>query len=60
MTAFTKGQEVSQIVTAPIVGTVEKFSFDENTGEITVLVTYKDADGNDQQRYFKQSEITAA
>jgi hypothetical protein len=60
MTTFTKGQEVSQVITAPIVGTVEKFAFDENTGERTVLVAFKDADGNDQVRYFKESEITAA
>lgn len=60
MTAFTKGQEVVQVLPAPITGTVEKFSFDENTSEITVLVAYKDANGNEQTRYFKQSEITAA
>jgi type II secretory pathway component PulL len=59
MPTFTQGQEVSQVITAPITGTVEKFSFDENTGEIVVLVSYKDADGNDQQRYFKETEIAA-
>jgi len=60
MTAFTQGQKVTQVLPAPITGTVEKFSFDENTAEITVLVSYQDAEGNDQQRYFKQSEIQAA
>ena len=60
MTTFTKGQQVSQIITAPIVGTVEKFAFDENTGERTVLVSFTDAEGNDQVRYFKETEITAA
>lgn len=60
MPKFTKGQEVSQIIAAPIVGTVEKFAFDENTGEIIVLVSYKDADGEDQMRYFKETEIAAA
>ena len=59
MPKFTQGQEVSQIIAAPITGTVEKFSFDENTGEIVVLVSYKDADGNNQQRYFKETEIAA-
>lgn len=59
MPKFTQGQEVSQIVTAPIVGTVEKFAFDENTGEIIFLVSYKDVDGEDQTRYFKETEITA-
>jgi hypothetical protein len=60
MAKFTQGQEVSQIVDAPIVGKVLKFAFDENTGDRTVLVGYKDADGNDQQRYFKETEIVAA
>jgi len=59
MPKFTQGQEVSQIVTAPITGTVEKFAFDENTGEIVFLVAYKDADGEDQKRYFKETEIAA-
>ena len=59
MTTFTKGQEVSQIISAPIVGTVEKFAFDENTGERTVLVSYEDADGEVQTRYFKETEIAA-
>lgn len=59
MTAFTKGQEVSQIITAPIVGKVAGFSLDQENGEVTVLVAYKDIDGNDQSRYFKQSELAA-
>lgn len=59
MPKFTQGQEVSQIITAPIVGTVEKFAFDESTGEIVFLVAYTDADGNNQKRYFKESEIAA-
>lgn len=54
---FTKGQEVSQIITAPIVGTIEGFSLDQENGEVMVLVAYKDIDGNDQHRYFKQSEV---
>ena len=59
MPKFTQGQEVVQIVAAPITGTVEKFAFDENTGEIVFLVSYKDAEGEDQARYFKESEIAA-
>ena len=59
MTTFTKGQEVSQIISAPIVGVVEKFAFDENTGERTVLVAFKDENGDDQKRYFKETEIAA-
>lgn len=59
MPKFIQGQEVSQIIAAPIVGTVEKFAFDENTGEIVFLVSYTDADGEDQTRYFKETEIAA-
>jgi len=59
MPKFTKGQEVSQIIQAPIVGTVDKFAFDESTGEIIFLVSYKDAEGVDQMRYFKETEIAA-
>lgn len=60
MTAFTKGQAVSQIITAPIVGEVAGFSLDQENGEVIVLVNYTDIDGNEQSRYFRQSEITAA
>jgi len=53
------GQSVTQILPAPIQGTVEGFAFDSSTGEITVLVSYVDSDGETQQRYFKQSELAA-
>ena len=57
MAIFIKGQAVTQVLTSPITGIVEKFAFDENTGERTVLVAFKDANGNDQSRYFKETEI---
>ena len=60
MVAFTKGQAVVQVQAAPIEGVVESFAFDPDTANITVLVSYKDAEGNDQQRYFNQSELAAA
>jgi hypothetical protein len=56
---FTKGQEVSQIIQAPIVGKVAGFSLDQENGEILVLVAYTDIDGAEQTRYFKQSEVAA-
>ena len=59
MVAFTKGQAVAQVQAAPIEGVVESFAFDPNTANITVLVSYKDAEGNDQQRYFNESELVA-
>jgi len=60
MVAFTKGQAVVQVQAAPIEGVVESFAFDPDTANITVLVSYKDAEGNEQQRYFNQAELTAA
>ena len=57
---FTNGQKVTQIMHAPIEGTVAGFGFDPSTGTVTVLVSYTDAEGNDQQRYFQQSELAAS
>lgn len=59
MVAFVKGEAVTQVLPAPIEGVVESFAFDSDTGNITVLVSFVDADGNDQQRYFQQSELVA-
>ena len=58
MANFTQGQAVTQILPTAIQGQVLGFGFDPNTGNVTVLVGYKDADGNDQQRYFQQAELT--
>lgn len=57
MTAFTKGQTVTQVLPAPISGEVAGFSLDQENGEVLVLVTYTDAQGETQSRYFKQSEL---
>jgi hypothetical protein len=54
---FTQGQAVTQVLPSPIKGNVVGFGFDPNTGNVTVLVSYLDADGNEQQRYFQQSEL---
>ena len=56
---FVQGQSVVQILPAAIKGTVEAFGFDQNTGNVTVLVAYVDSEGNAQQRYFQQSELAA-
>ena len=56
---FTKDQKVSQILPAPITGTVLGFGFDPNTGDVNVLVGYTDSDGSEQQRYFQQSELAS-
>lgn len=57
---FTNGQSVTQVLPTPITGTVTAFGFDPATGTVTVLVSYKDAEGNTQQRYFQQSELVAS
>lgn len=57
MVAFVQGEAVTQVLPHPIQGTVLGFGFDPNAGNVTVLVGYEDADGNDQQRYFNQDEL---
>jgi hypothetical protein len=55
MTTFAKGAQVKQIV-KPIEGEVAGFAVDQETGELQVLVTWTDEDG-EHSRYFKQDEI---
>ena len=45
---------------AAIEGEVAGFSLDQDTGEVIVLVAYTDAEGNEQTRYFQQSQVTSA
>lgn len=56
---FTKDQKVSQILPAPITGTVAGFALDQSNGEVIVLVNSVDEDGIVHSRYFKQSEVEA-
>lgn len=56
---FAKGKKVTQILPPPIQGTVDGFSIDQESGEVTVRVSYEDADGNQHERYFKESELQA-
>ena len=58
--SFKRGDKVVQIMPADIEGEVAGFSLDQDTGEVIVLVAYVDADGNEQTRYFQQSQIDAA
>jgi hypothetical protein len=55
--AFSKGEAVRQVVPV-IAGTVVDMILAD--GEVLYLVAYTDADGNAQQRYFKEHEIAAA
>ena len=58
MATFAKGTPVKQIVKA-IEGEVAGFSVDQETGDLQVLVTWSDEDG-EHSRYFKESEIEAS
>jgi len=59
MAQFPKGATVRQILPAPIVGTVECYEVDQETGDLQVLVVWPDADGDGHQesRYFKLDQI---
>ena len=58
-TKFIKGQTVTQVQPDAIEGVVQGFGFDPNTGNVNVLVSYKDQSGNYQQRYFNQDQLVA-
>ncbi|CAB5151367.1 hypothetical protein UFOVP148_38 [uncultured Caudovirales phage] len=60
MTAFTKGQKVTQVLPAPVEGEVSGFALDQENGEVIVQVTSVDSEGVEHTRFFRQSEITAA
>ena len=57
MAKLQKGTKVEQIV-APINGTVEGFQVDQQTGDLLVLVSWKDGNAT-QSRYFKESDLKA-
>ena len=46
--SFKKGDSVIQVLPAPIKGTVDGFALDQDTGEVKVLVSYTDSEGNVQ------------
>ena len=52
---FTNGTPVKQVLPAPIEGTVVRFQFDENSGNILYIV--EDADG--VERSFKEDDLEA-
>lgn len=57
---FKKGDAITQVLPAPIQGTVEGFALDQDTGEVKILVNYSDANGNIQSGYFSQSAFTTS
>lgn len=56
-TTFTKGQTVRLNAVVPQ-GPVEKLRMDED-GNFFYLVSWTDADGTTQQRWFAEDELTA-
>lgn len=55
--AIPKGTKVRQIV--PIIeGTVESYSVDQESGGVLLMVVWKDAEGNEHSKYFKEEEVT--
>ena len=58
-TRFAKDQQVRLLCVVPE-GPVEKFRMDEDTGDVLYLVSWTDKEGNAQQRWFKEDELTEA
>lgn len=57
-TKFIKGEEVKVIAIIPQ-GPVEKLRMDED-GNFFYLIAWTDADGESQERWFSESELTKA
>lgn len=56
-TNFKKGDQVEQILPAPITGSVAGFGLCQETGDVSMRVVYTDADGVEHERFFKAEEI---
>jgi uncharacterized protein YcfL len=58
-TRFAKNESVRVVAVIPT-GPVEAFRMDENTGEIHYRISWVDAQGVNQTRWFAESELEAA
>ena len=56
-TKFQKGQEVRLKGVIPQ-GPVTKLRMDEDTGEVSYLLQWVDAEGNAQERWFAEGDLT--
>lgn len=54
--AFKEGQQV-RLVAPVIQGSIEDIRFNKGTEELEYLVTYTDADGEAQTRWFTESSL---
>lgn len=58
MAKFVKGEQVKLVVVVPE-GPVEKFMMTED-GVIMCLISWKDADGQNQSRWFPEDDLVKA
>ena len=58
MAKFVKGEQVKLVVVVPE-GAVEKFMMTED-GVIMCLISWKDANGQNQSRWFPEDELVKA
>jgi hypothetical protein len=58
-TKFTKGNVVKVKAVLPQ-GPVVKFRMDEETGAVSYLLQWVDADGHTQERWFAEDDLTEA
>ena len=58
MAKFVKGEKVKLVVVVPE-GPVEKFMMTED-GVIMCLISWKDAEGQNQSRWFPEDELVKA
>lgn len=58
-TKFTKGDVVKVKAVVPQ-GPVVKFRMDEESGVVSYLIQWVDADGQAQERWFAEDELTGA
>lgn len=58
-TKFQKGQPVKLKGVVPQ-GPVARLRMDEDTGKVSYLIEWTDADGQPQQRWFAEDELTEA
>lgn len=55
---FKNGDAVTQVMPAPITGTIARFVFDETSGEVSYVVTNTDEAGV-HERVFAEADLEA-
>ena len=56
---FKKGDKVSQVLPAPVVGEVAGFDVDQETGTLQVRIEWTDANGDVNVRHFNPDQLQA-